>query len=261
MKLNFRNYGQEKLDNFVILHGLYGSSDNWMTIARQLSQKYHVVCFDLRNHGFSPHEKSMTYNEMSVDVFDTLTDVLDINRCVLLGHSMGGKIAMTMVEMFPQLVEKLIVVDISPFDYNQQNGVFTSHGTILEALLKLNLEELQSRTEADKALEQSIPEVGLRNFLLKSLHREDGRWKWKININSICQHLPHIRGAVEISDKISTPTLFIKGEKSDYISNNDFENIPKKFPNSTIETVKNAGHWVHAEQPFEFLNIILKFLP
>ena len=250
MKLHYRKYGEGQ--PIVILHGLFGSSDNWQTLGKKFAENFEVYLVDQRNHGHSPKSNEFNYQLLSDDLYKLIT-YLELENIILIGHSMGGKTVMTFTQQHPEFIEKLIVVDIGPKAYPMH------HKIILEGLNSLDLSSIKSRGQADKQLSQYIEDAGVKQFLLKNLYWvEKGQLGWRINIPVLEEKMPDIIAA--IPDKIvDTPTLFIRGEKSNYIVEDDFQNIYDQFPNSEIETIYNAGHWVHAENPFSFYNMVMDF--
>jgi len=250
MKLYFRELGEGF--PLVILHGLFGMSDNWMSIGKKLSDNYRVIIPDLRNHGSSPHDRAWDYNVMTRDL-DELIQSLNIDRFHLMGHSMGGKVAMNYVRVFGDKVQKLIVIDIAPRYYP------VHHQKILEALLSVDLENIQTRKEAEEQLERHIDNWGIRQFLLKNLKRDDEGFKWKFNLNIINEQIENV--GAEISGFVAeVPTLFVAGSGSDYINQQDKTEIRELFTNSLIISIKGAGHWIHADKPDEFLESVTRFL-
>jgi pimeloyl-ACP methyl ester carboxylesterase len=253
MKLSFREVG-ENGDPIIVMHGLLGASDNWLTISRQWAEKFHVFLLDLRNHGKSPHHYSHTYTDMAEDVNDFMHDH-SLKQAHVVGHSMGGKVAMTFAIDYPQKVKKLVVVDIAPKKYNDPQFI-----EILEILSKLPVHLIDSRSEADEWLAKYIPDNGLRQFLLKNLSRDDkNRFYWRVNVAALLDNIPEITAAVK-EGKFEGPTLFIRGAKSNYIKDEDIALIKKYFTNARVETVADAGHWVHAEKPEAVKSLIEDFL-
>jgi len=251
MKLHYRIVGEEGFP-LVILHGLFGFSDNWQTHAKKLSSYFKVILVDLRNHGHSPWSDDFSYQLMVEDVSELLSS-LKIQKCILLGHSMGGKVAMHFAQKYPEKLEKLIVVDIGIKSYPMH------HQHILEGIHAIDTDQLSNRKEAEEILEQHIESDGVRQFLLKNLYwKEKGQLAWRMNIKVLEDQMPEILSA--IPEKIvKTPTVFIRGELSNYILDDDFQEIQDVFPDSDILTIENAGHWVHAEAPDRFINEILNF--
>ncbi|HEY3404090.1 MAG TPA: alpha/beta fold hydrolase [Ohtaekwangia sp.] len=257
MKLFFREYqpaNSDKGQTLVILHGLFGSSDNWLTQARLLSNLgYRIFTVDLTNHGQSPHTDSFDYPSMVDDLAEFLKEQ-NLNNIVLLGHSMGGKVAMNFVMAHPDVIAKLIVVDIAPRPYNLE------HYTIVDGLNAIGIDSLTSRNEADEKLSAYVPEADVRQFLLKNLQRKaEGGFSWKINLPLITKQLANIGVDLQFQGTFAKPTLFIRGRRSSYIRDEDRNRITALFPNSKLETME-TGHWVQAEKPQEFVDIVQQWL-
>lgn len=252
MKLYHREIGEGK--PLIILHGLFGSSDNWMSIAKQLEDRFKMYLVDQRNHGQSPHSEDFNYQAMAEDLEQFIADN-QIDNPHILGHSMGGKVAMNFALQHTDLWDKLIVVDIAPKAYP------VHHGTILEGLKSIPAEQIKSRGEADKQLSQYIRDMGTRQFLLKNLARKDsGGFEWKINLPVIDSKIEDMGQGIEERVATEKEVLFIRGAKSEYIMDEDSILINQLFPNAEIKTVENAGHWVHAEQPDEVVSMVSDFL-
>ena len=239
----------------IILHGLFGSSKNWQSLARVLSRHFRVLALDLRNHGSSFHHDEMNYPVMAEDVYRLMAH-LQIDSCSVIGHSMGGKTAMLLALENPELVSRLIVADIAPVAYSH------AFHHLIEPILALQLDQIERRSDADTILQRDIPDDGLRNFLLQNLERKAGQWQWKINWLAIERHLSQLTKYIELPAdwKIGTPTQFMRGEHSDYIGIAEEREIADHFDNATIATIKDAGHWLHAEQPERFSRLALDFL-
>ncbi len=241
----------------VILHGLFGEGDNWRAVANRLSERFRVVLLDLRNHGESGWEDEMGFAEMAEDVFDTM-DYLGLEDVALLGHSLGGKVAMTVAAARPERLKALVVVDIAPREYA------ASHEQILKALQAVSNAHVSSRKEADTVLQDYISDAGVRAFLLKSLKRHpDGSYSWKMNIEAIqSEYQRMLRRPIGEGNAVYTgPTLFLGGERSDYLDRErDGDTIEAAFPAAEIEMIPDSGHWVHAEQPEDFLRRVDAFL-
>ncbi len=252
MKLFFRELGQGR--PLIVLHGLFGMSDNWLSIGRQLANFCRVFLLDLRNHGQSPHSTQMNYSLMAEDVVEFLTDH-QVEQPVILGHSMGGKVAMTLALNYQALISELIVVDIAPRAYTHSH-----FKRFLQSLLKLDLSRFKTRAEIDQALAQTIPQLAIRQFLLKNLKRTPQGFAWKLNLTAIYHNLENILSAVQSSHPFSKPTLFVRGEKSDYITTADHATILQLFPKAKIKTIAGATHWVHADAPQQLLNEVKDFL-
>lgn len=267
MELAYKRFGEGQ--PIIILHGLYGSSDNWLTIGKKIADKgFEVFLLDLRNHGDSGFEDSHTYDDMKKDLF-TFCYHHEIKTPIVIGHSMGGKAAMFFAAKYTDIVKKLVVIDISPREYNTGDvaSQTVNHERIIEAMKSVDLSLLNSRTQAQEQLLKIIPNKPVVQFLLKNLTREDARkYNWKINLDVLARDLPEIMkglGKQDISNKEmldELPVLFIKGEKSGYIGEEDKELIKQIFANSEIITIPDAGHWVHAEQQGKVMKHILGFI-
>ena len=255
MNLHYKKYGEGV--PLLILHGLFGSLDNWATLGKKLSKYFTVYLIDQRNHGHSPHNHVFDYDVMSADI-EQLIKKEGLDEVNLIGHSMGGKAAMFFSVYNPDKVKKLIVVDIAPKEYP------VTHDGLIDALQSLNLSEIQDRGEADDQLSKKISDYATRQFLLKSLHwKKEGneeKLKWRFNLDAIEKNLENIGKPLPHNAIFNGETLFINGKNSDYITTADENLIHHHFPHSVIKTITEAGHWVHAEKPDEFLEIILEFL-
>lgn len=247
MKLNFKETGEGS--PLIILHGLFGSSDNWISIAQKLGKNRKVYVLDQRNHGDSPHSAEFNYEVMASDLKEFVIDH-SIGNFDLIGHSLGGKTAMVFASQYPELVDNLIIVDIAPKQYP------VHHDTIIEGLKSINLDTLQSRTEADNALSKFVPLMGVRQFLLKNLKRTSNVFEWKINLDVIEKEIAEVGKELPASATFNKPTLFIRGGLSNYILEEDMELILSHFKNAKLTTVKGASHWVHAEKPDAFLEVV-----
>jgi esterase len=252
MKLNYKSFGQG--EPVIILHGLFGTLDNWQIIAKQLAEDYTVFIVDLRNHGRSPHVNEHNYKAMADDI-QNFMDENWIYGSHVIGHSMGGKTAMRLALDYPDLVRKLVIVDMGV----KQNE--PGHQTIFEALMNIDLVNLANRDEADKEFQKKIDEFSVRQFLLKNLARKpNGGYEWKMNLPVIHQHYNDILAAIEHDDTFDKPTLFLRGGQSDYVLDEDFPAIQALFPNAKLLTIPQAGHWLHAEAPKPFLEMVQGFL-
>jgi esterase len=265
MELFYRKIGRGK--PLIILHGLYGSSDNWYTLGKQLSAYREVYLVDLRNHGHSPHHEVHTYEALRDDLHEFLVEH-SIFKPVLMGHSMGGRTAMFFAALHPKLIEKLIVVDISPCSYRTENhpDETLQHKTIIQSLQSIDLEKLTSRTDANRQLTKTIQSAVIRQFLLKNLKTDSHkRFHWSLNLPALEKSLPEIfLGIDSIGSpsgfQMNFPALFIRGQLSGYIGENDLKCINRYFQNPTVITIPLATHWVHAEQPELFLEAVKDFL-
>lgn len=234
----------------MILHGLYGSGDNWGHIGRVLSADHEVFLVDGRDHGRSPHTEHITYPLMAEDVH-ALMQKLGLRDVVLVGHSMGGKTAMTFAQRWPELLKSLVVVDIGPREY-----AAGEHATIVKALATSDLAHKTTRQEVEEHISRTVPEPGVVQFLMKSLYWEEpGKLAWRFNVPVLERDMPHILGAIG-AETVKVPTLFIRGGKSPYIPREDLAQIKEQFPNSRVETIPYAGHWVHAQAPDEVMDMI-----
>ena len=252
MKLHYRKIGDKGTPLFI-LHGLFGSSDNWQTLAKRFAEHFTVYLVDQRNHGRSPHSIEFNYDLMVSD-FAELIDDLGLEKINLLGHSMGGKTAIGFAAEYPELLNKLIVVDISHKQYPMH------HQQIIKGLKSIDLSVIKTRGAADKKLAEYIDNFAIRQFLLKNLYWESkGQLGWRINIPVLSNEIEKIIEEIYFRT-IDVPTLFIRGEQSNYIVESDFQDLSKKFPHSKIVTAKNAGHWVHAEAPDFFYEQVMSFL-
>jgi pimeloyl-ACP methyl ester carboxylesterase len=251
MQLNFKKSGTGP--PLVILPGLFGSLDNWFSIAKELVEHYTLYLVDQRNHGDSPHSNDWNYGVMVEDLRELL-DAEGLDSVYLMGHSMGGKTVMNFAVTYPERVRKLIVGDIAPRHYP------IHHQRILEGLNALNLQTLQSRKEADDQLAAFIPELGIRQFLLKSLGRDANGFAWKINLPVITEQIEEVGKALEEGTIFDGPTLFLGGANSSYIQQQDLPDINTHFPNSEWVSIPDAGHWLHAEQPEAVVKAIRRFL-
>jgi len=267
MELFHKQVGQGK-ENLIILHGLYGSSDNWLSIAKYLEDIFTIYLLDQRNHGQSPHSDLMDYEIMAKDLNDFM-DQQNISSAVILGHSMGGKTAMRFALMFPQKVDKLVVVDIAPKSYGTFSNyarITNDHQIIINALLHIDPRMFSSRSQIDHQLQKDIPNNMVRSFLLKNIGRNDDKTLlWKLNLKAISENLHHIMDG--FSDLIVENTFpdkkhvfFIKGENSPYIMEEDMKEVRHFFPSAQLATIPNAGHWLHAEQTRLFIDTLLYFI-
>jgi esterase len=251
MELFFRTFGQGQ--PFIILHGLMGSSDNWLTQAKLLAEHYQVYMVDQRNHGRSSHNQQFDYKTLTEDLKHFI-EKHNIQNPIILGHSMGGKTAMNFAVRYPERLDSLIVVDIAPKPYP------VHHDNIIEGLTAIPIDTLQSRDEADKILAAYVAEADVRQFLLKNLSRKpEGGFIWKINLPVIEVNLEKISEGMQYNGTYNGPTLLVRGSKSHYVNDDDRQTIKSIFPNVRLVTM-DTGHWVQAEKPQEFVAIVLAFL-
>lgn len=251
MNLHYRKLGQGQ--PLVILHGLFGTSDNWQTLAKGFGEKFEVFLVDQRNHGHSPHSDEMDYFAMSADLKE-LFDAENISHAVLLGHSMGGKTAMFFAQEYPQLLDKLIIADMGIKKYPPH------HQLIFEALLAVDLDKVNTRKEAEEIITRHISDKGIAQFLLKNLYwSEKEKLEWRMNLPVLYRDIENILEAVP-GKVCAVKTLFIRGEKSNYILEKDWSSIQEIFPNSELKTIDGVGHWVHAEAPKVFFEMVMEFV-
>lgn len=251
--LHYQVYGKGE-KKLVILHGLFGSGDNWRSLAQKyLEPHFKVYLVDQRNHGQSFHHEAHRYEELAKDVIELL-ETLNLSQVTLLGHSMGGKTAMRVAEIAPEIIERLVVADISP------RGYAHSHTQIIEAMKALPVNEAKSRKDLESFMEARLPDPVLRGFLLKSVERLDaGGYRWRINIEAIERDYEHIVGWNNFQTPVATPTLFIAGGASHYVQASDHEIIRAQFETVKIITIPKAGHWLHYQAPKPFADEVLAF--
>jgi pimeloyl-ACP methyl ester carboxylesterase len=253
LELNYKTFGQG--DPLIILHGLFGTLDNWQTLGKKLAEHYTVYLVDQRNHGRSPHDEAHTYAAMAEDLHHFMESHW-IFKAHILGHSMGGKTAMAFARIYPDMVDKLVVVDIAPKAYAG------GHEEIFKALQSLDLSAIDSRGEAEDALKAQISNLGIRQFLLKNLTRsKSGDYRWKMNLDALWSHYQDILDTLPGQHPpFEGPTLFVRGGKSDYIQDSDSAVLEQYFPNYQLKTIEKAGHWVHAEAPKALQQALEAFL-
>lgn len=253
MKLNYRTIGEGK--PVIILHGLFGMSDNWQTFAKNLATNgYAVMLVDLRNHGHSPHDAAFDYPVMAADLNELIIDQ-NISKPILVGHSMGGKTAMQFVNEYPGIASGLVVIDISPFYYP------VHHGAILKALKEVDLNTVHTRGEAEKILAYGITDTATRQFLMKNLYWvNDKQLGWRFNLDVINNDIENV-GAATIPDQpVHLPVLFVRGSKSNYVDPASLNEIKKGFPEAELITIEDSGHWVQAEKPTELMQVLTDFM-
>ncbi len=255
MTLAYREFGTGQ--PLIILHGLFGQSDNWNTLAKRFAEQgFHVYALDQRNHGLSPHSNEWNYEVMANDLMQFIDEHHLLNP-IILGHSMGGKTVMFFEAKFPHIAKQLIIADIAPKAYEPH------HDAVLKALNAVDFSDINTRKQAEEILGTYISDFGTKQFLLKNIYwREDEtkQMAWRFNLETITKEYNNIGVTAPSTLHSSTPTLFIRGEKSNYILDSDLADIDSKFTNYTLETIANSGHWVHAEQPDAFFNCVLSFI-
>ena len=251
MKLNYKEFGQGR--PLIILHGLLGSLDNWQTLAKRWGEDFHVFTVDQRNHGQSPHNEEMNYHLLSGDLLEFIREH-NIESPVILGHSMGGKTAMSFAFEHPEKITGLIVVDISPRHYA------VHHQEILDALASVDFNTMHDRKTIQDHLMARIGNMAIVMFLTKNVYwRTDNELGYRFNLEALRDNIATISSWPFEHEQYSRPTLFVRGSNSNYISDNE-ESIQKHFPNATLLTVHGAGHWVHAEKPDELYNIVKGYM-
>jgi esterase len=252
MELHFEVFGEG--EPLVILHGLFGSLENWRPMSKGLSQGFRVFALDQRNHGLSPHSSEMDYFLMAKDVRDFL-GAQGLKDCFVLGHSMGGKAAMQLALSYPDSVRKLVVADMSP------RGDFGRHETMIAGMRSLDLPRYQTRKEIETALATAVPDLSTRQFLLKNVARRPaGGFSWKIGLEEIHQNYSNLTKAIDDDAPFTKPALFIRGEKSDFLAQADWPLILRLFPKATLQSIPAAGHLVHVENPDAFFSSVVNFL-
>jgi esterase len=254
MKLFYRQYGSG--NPVIVLHGLFGVSDNWISFARGISGSYTAYVPDLRNHGQSPHSPIFNFASMEDDVMELIEDA-GIRNPILIGHSLGGKVAMNFALHHPEMVKKLVVVDISLRNYSGNR----EHQHLLNAMLHADLSVARSRSDVERQLLNDVPDVRLRQFLMKNVYwREKNRLDWRPDLNSINENLFSVFEGVTAAGLYAGPSLFIRGSLSTYVTDEDIQYIKMKFPGAVVTTIANASHWVHADNPGEFFSVVSGFL-
>ena len=253
MKLFYQSYGSGT--PLIILHGLLGASGNWHTLSRSVfAEHFQVFTLDLRNHGRSPHDDQFDYPSMVEDVRTFIRDE-DLGAVHIIGHSMGGKVAMWLALQYPELVNRLIVADMAPRAYPPH------HMHILNALKGLDLPHYTSRTQIDGALSEHISDAGVRQFLMKNLASDGaGGYSWKMNLPAIYDNYTNINQEVHTDLVFDGPALFVKGGRSNYITEKDTPQINRLFPAARVQTIPDVGHWVHAAAPKPFAEMVISFL-
>lgn len=236
----------------VLLHGLFGDLDNLKGLGRELQHNYQVIYVDLRNHGDSPHTEAMDFALMATDL-QQLLQQLNLDAVHLVGHSLGGKVAMEFALRYPHQALSVVAADIAPVAYEAK------HHHILDALSGLDLSLISSRKEADQALAKSIDTLGVRQFLLKNLRLDDGKFCWRLNLPALQHNYPTLAGAVT-EGNYDGPILFIKGGDSDYLLTEHESAIRQRFSTVELKVIEGTGHWLHAEKPQIFNRLVTAFL-
>ncbi len=262
MKLFYREYGAG--EPLIIAHGLFGMSDNWISVAKILSETRKVYLLDMRNHGKSPHSPIHTYDAMSEDLSEFIEDK-KIKKATFIGHSMGGKTILQFAENHPERVANLVVIDILPKQYFPDVAFFKkalNHKVLLENMQKINLKEAKNRTELNELLNTNFKNIFLLQLAQKNIYRDKNKqFRWKININALYNNLAEMQRGITVSGKAKNiETLFVFGKNSPYFTPGDLKGIKKSFPESRIEIIKNAGHMVYSEQQETFVKTLSNFL-
>lgn len=255
MKLFYRNYGTGQ--PLIILHGIFGISDNWVSFARQIAQHYKVFIPDQRNHGHSPHNQAFNFFALCDDLREFIEDH-NIKNPIILGHSMGGKVTMRFALENPEIPRALIIADISLRKYPRRHH----HLDMIDAMLSVDLQSAQTREEIEEWLIPRIKEDRVRQFAMKNLYRRErgGHFAWRLNLEAINLGMEEIIEPVSSSTIFKKPALFVRGGNSDYVKYEDFDQIYRNFPNANIKTIESAGHWLHADKPSEFYQVVKEFL-
>jgi len=268
MELFYRKYGAGP--PIIIVHGLYGMSDNWVTIAKVLSKNFEVFLVDQRNHGRSPHSIDFNYELLKTDLLEFM-DEMKIKKAILIGHSMGGKTVMFFAKDYPERVSHLIVIDIAPKSYiikSDKKPQTINHFDIIDVMKSIDFGVVASRQDVEDELSKEVKFERVRRFILKNLYRNsEGKFNWWLNISSLEQNLDNILAGLNKKDFekgneiVGFPVLFIKGANSDYILDEDYDNIIVKiFPYAELVVIPNAGHWVHAEQTILLIETLIDFM-
>jgi esterase len=254
MKLFVRRMGQG--NPVIILHGLLGLSDNWVTFGRQLAFDFEVFIPDLRNHGRSPHDLAFNFPVLIEDLRRLIGDER-LGKVSLIGHSLGGKTAMHFALEYPESLDKLVVVDIALRKYTQN----LEHMMLMDAMMKVDFSSVRTRSDAERQLEQFVPGIKLRQFLLKNIIRkDDDTLAWRVNLPVLAGSLPNMMEEVAPEKKFLKPVLLVRGGLSDYVTDADLPEMLKKFPGTSVKTLAKASHWVHADVPGEFYSLVHEFL-
>lgn len=252
MELFYKKLGDSG-QPLIILHGVFGSSDNWMTLGRKFAEHHQVYLVDQRNHGRSPQTLEFTYDLMKEDLKNFIQQH-KIENPIIIGHSMGGKVSMLFALEYPALYDKLVVVDIAARSYP------VHHGSILDGLNAMDIANIKSRKEADEQLAEYESSFGVRQFLLKNLYRDKEKgFQWRFNLAAITQGIENISIEIDAEKPNQKPTLIMRGLNSHYVSDDDKPHLSRLFQQAQFLDFENAGHWIHAEKPVEFYDAIMAF--
>lgn len=249
--LNYQQRGQGP--DVILVHGLFGSLDNLGNLARQLETQFRVTAVDLRNHGKSFHDDTMTYPAMAGDLI-ALMDQLGINRAHFVGHSMGGKAVMELALNYPNRVDKLVVADIAPVAYQKRH-----HDAVFTALTTVEPSDYNNRKDVEAAVSQYITDPGVRLFILKNLQKGENGYYWRLNVPVLAAHYQDVLAAPS-GQPFGGPTLFIKGSESPYLTEQHADTVKQLFPEASLKVIQGTGHWLHAEKPAVFNKLVLDFL-
>ncbi len=240
----------------IILHGLLGLSDNWVTFGRQLAVDFEVFIPDLRNHGQSPHDPVFNFHVLVDDLLELIEDQ-GLKKVNLIGHSLGGKTAMFFALDYPDLLNKLVVVDIALKRYSRN----PEHQMLIDAMMEVDFSSARSRSDVDRQLEQKVHSLKLRQFLLKNIYWKDKKTLgWRVNLPVLKESLPRMLEGIEPDKKFLNPVLLVLGGLSDYVTDADLPVMIKQFPRTSVQTIANASHWIHADLPGEFYSLVHEFL-
>ena len=254
MKLFYREFGVGQ--PAIILHGLFGQSDNWVTVGRRIADQFHVFIPDLRNHGQSPHTPLHSFPAMTDDLAEFIEEH-QIENPVLIGHSMGGKAAMTYALENPGKVKKLAIIDISPRKYPER----LTHTQVISQMMSIDLEKVTTRGEVEKILDTKISDSRVRMFIMKNLYYKlHGKLAWRLNLEAINQSMDLLFDGIRSESQYKGPALFVRGGNSDYVLDEDIPLIKSMFPEAVIKTISGASHWVHADAPEELCLLLSTFL-
>lgn len=251
MKLHYQESGSGL--PLLIIHGLFGSADNWRSMAKYFSKFYRVISVDLRNHGRSPHSGKQSFDLMAQDLVE-LCDDLQLDKVNVLGHSLGGKVTMRFAELQPERIHKLVIVDISPRQY------FSQHTPLMDAMMALDMTTMTSRKDVDEALAADVVDPAVRQFLLMNLNSDENGWSWRINLPALKANYQALMAPVCEQAMLTMPSLFVYGGQSEYVTEEDRILIQQHFTQPTFEVIDKAGHWVHAERPQQFKQVVEEYL-
>ena len=255
MALYFQEFGESGTP-LIMVHGLFGSSVNWRGIARQLADRFHIYALDLRNHGKSPHMETMRYADMALDLARFM-DSAGLEKAHILGHSMGGKAAMVAALIYPARFDRMMVLDIAPVSYTH------TYDDMIDAMLSVDLSSCSARADVEAVLRETIPDDGTRLFIMQNVVAQEGELSWRLNLPVIKEYMSDIIGfpSSEMQGKqFEGPVQMIYGENSDYVKASAGPVVRDYFPNSGFQSIENAGHWLHVDQPEALIEMLREFL-